>query len=70
MRLFELLAQQSNQSVQGLTEGGWVVMTLSIVLVCGLTTFCIYRILKERSPSTHHHSPLDIDTHDAEDAQI
>jgi hypothetical protein len=47
-----------------LTVGGIVVMAFSIVLVLGLLTFCMTRILGEQTPADHHHTPLDIDTHD------
>ena len=59
MNLTALLAQQ-----EGLTLGGWIVMVGCISLVCGLCAFCFYRVLRESSPSEHHHAPLDIDTHD------
>jgi hypothetical protein len=39
-------------------------MVLSILLVLGLTVFCLVRILGEKRPAEHHHAPLDIDTHD------
>ncbi|MHC4697471.1 MAG: hypothetical protein ACYTFA_12080 [Planctomycetota bacterium] len=59
MNLGGLLAQQ-----QGLTPGGWIVMIGCITLVCGLCSFCFYRVLREPRASEHHHAPLDIDTHD------
>jgi hypothetical protein len=31
----------------GLTAGGWMMMTASITLVCGLCGFCLYRILRD-----------------------
>jgi len=49
---------------QGLTTGGWIVMIACIGLVCGLCVYCYSRILREPTPSEHHHAPLDIDTHD------
>jgi hypothetical protein len=49
----------------GLTVGGAIIMVLSILLVLGLTVFCLARILGEKRPAEHHHAPLDIDTHDA-----
>lgn len=61
---FALLAQ--DDATVTLEPGGMVMMTLSILLVCGLTIFCVVRILRDKAPSAHHHVPLDIDTHDAE----
>ena len=47
----------------GLTAAGATIMTVSILLVLGLLTFCMRRILTEQHPEKHH-APLDIDTHD------
>ena len=47
-----------------LTPAGIAIMIVSILLVLGLCVFCFWRILREPSPSEHHHAPLDIDTHD------
>ncbi len=55
---------QSDATPVSLEPGGLVVMTLSILLVCSLTIFCAVKILGDKSPSEHHHVPLDIDTHD------
>jgi hypothetical protein len=55
---------QMDQDITGLTAGGVVMMTLSIGLVTALAGFCIYRVLRERNPAEHHHTPLDIDTGD------
>ncbi len=63
--LIQLIAQTPDQPVQ-LEPAGMVMMGLSITIVCGLTTFCIFRIFRETSPEQHHHVPLDIDTHDRE----
>ncbi len=63
--LLAMLAQAATDDV-GLTVGGTVVMTCSIVLVLGLLIFCMTRILREKRPTEHHHAPLDIDTHDRE----
>ncbi len=60
---FAPLAQQ-----QGLNSAGWTVMIGCITLVCGLCVFCFYRIMREPRPSEHHHAPLDIDTHDLDNA--
>ena len=59
MRFSALLAQQED-----LTAAGWVVMIGCVSFVCGLCCFCFYRILREPRPSEHHHTTLDIDTHD------
>ncbi len=37
-----------------------------IGLVCALCAFCFWKILTEPKPPEHHHTPLDIDTHDVE----
>jgi len=63
--LLTLLAQAASDHV-GLTIGGAIVMTGSVVLVLGLMIFCMTRILREKRPTEHHHTPLDIDTHDRE----
>jgi hypothetical protein len=31
-----------------------------------LCAFCFWRILRESTPSEHHHAPLDINTRDAD----
>lgn len=49
---------------EGLNAAGWTVMVVCIGLVCGLCAFCYYRLLREPTPSEHHHAPLEIDTHD------
>ena len=48
----------------GLTVAGAVIMMGSVLLVLGLTTFCMARVLREPRPEEHHHAPLDIDTRD------
>jgi len=48
----------------GLNAGGLFMMILSIALVTALSAFCLYRIFRESTPSTHHHAPLEIDTDD------
>ncbi len=60
------LVAQSGESSVTLEPAGVVVMGLSILIVCGLTLFCIVRLLRDQAPADHHHTPLDIDTHDAE----
>jgi len=59
------LLAQNGESI-ALNAGGIVVMTFSCALVLGLLIFCLVRILGEGHPETHHHAPLDIDTHDDE----
>jgi hypothetical protein len=54
-----LLAQQT---AEGLNRAGLAIMVLSITLVTLLSAFCLWRILREPEPSSHHHAPLDIDT--------
>ncbi|MBU0716873.1 MAG: hypothetical protein KJ749_01385 [Planctomycetes bacterium] len=46
-----------------LTAAGAAIMAGSVLLVVGLLTFCMRRILTEKHPEKHH-APLDIDTHD------
>ncbi len=51
----------------GLTVAGTVIMAGSILMVLGLASFCMVRILGEKDqPEGHHHSPLDIDRRDTE----
>jgi ABC-type nickel/cobalt efflux system permease component RcnA len=52
-----LLAQAEGTAVT-LTATGAVIMGISVLLVLGLTAFCFWRILREPSPSEHHHAPL------------
>jgi hypothetical protein len=60
-----LLAQEAGgETVTGLSAAGATIMTLSVAMVLGLCAFCFWRILREPTPSEHHHVPLDIDTHD------
>lgn len=54
------------EPVVQLEPAGMIVMGLSIAIVAGLALFCIIKILSEPTPGTHHHAPLDIDTHDRE----
>jgi len=49
---------------QGLTTTGAAIMIGSITMVVAFLTFCMYRILSEANPKTHHHAPLEIDTQD------
>ena len=50
----------------GLSAGGWIMLIGCISLVCTLCAFCFWKILTEPKPSEHHHTSLDIDTHDIE----
>ncbi len=59
--LFTFLAQ-----APGLNASGWIMLIGCIGLVCALCVFCFWKILTEPKPSEHHHTPLDIDTHDIE----
>ena len=54
------------EEVARLSGQGIVVMVACIGFVLALCAFCFSRILREKQPSTHHHAPLDIDTHDTE----
>jgi len=58
-----ILAQAGDEEVT-LTAAGGMIMTVSVLLVLGLCAFCFWRILREPTPSEHHHAPLDIDTQD------
>ncbi len=60
-----LLAHAAGEDV-GLNLGGTFMLTMSVVLVCGLVVFCFVRIMREDSPGEHLHAPLDVDTHDAD----
>ena len=50
----------------GLEAGGRIMLIGCIGLVLSLCAFCFWKILTEPKPSEHHHTPLDIDTHDVE----
>ena len=60
-----MIAQTVEPTVT-LQTGGVIVMGLSFAIVCGLTLFCIVRLLSQKDPGEHHHVPLDIDTRDTE----
>ncbi len=64
--LTTILAQAGADDVT-LTVAGGIIMTLSVLLVLGLCTFCFWRIFREPAPSKHHHAPLEIDTRDLDD---
>ncbi len=55
---------QAGGGQTGLTAAGAIVMIVSVLLVLGLSAFCMLRILTEKHPEEHHHAPLDINTHD------
>ena len=59
-----LLAEVHVHQVR-LTAQGALIMAICIGLVLALAGFCMYRILREKRPAEHHHVPLEIDTHDA-----
>lgn len=48
-----------------MTTAGWIFMIGSLSFVVGLTYFCFQRVLAKPSAANHMHSPVDIDTHDA-----
>lgn len=60
----EIVGQTDDPTAVTLNAGGWFMMTVSILMVCGLCAFCLYRILREPTPSGHHHAPLEVDTRD------
>jgi len=64
MREVAVLLGQAEGNAVTLTPTGAVIMAISVLLVLGLTAFCFWRILREPSPSEHHHAPLDVDTKD------
>jgi ABC-type nickel/cobalt efflux system permease component RcnA len=43
--MYALIAQNAEIT---LNAGGWIMMIVSIGLVCGLCAFCLYRILKDK----------------------
>jgi len=50
---------------EGLNAAGWTMLIGCVGMVCGLTAFCYYRILRDPKPSEHHHAPLEIDRHES-----
>jgi hypothetical protein len=52
--------------VEELGTAGVMLMTVCVGLVLFLCAFCFWRILREPTPSEHHHAPLDINTRDAD----
>ena len=57
------LAQASQPSVE-LTAAGATIMTISVLLVLGLSTFCFWHILCGSKSSGNSGPDNDIDTHD------
>ena len=53
-----------------MTDGGWIVMGLSVCSVLTLVSFCLFRVLTLPPVDVEEHlkGPLDIDTHDTIDA--
>ncbi len=47
-----------------LSSAGMVMMVGCLSMVCGLCTFCLWRMLREARPGDHHHVPLDLRTDD------
>ena len=66
MQTLLLLGQAATDEVH-LTGAGTVLMAGSIAMVLGLMGFCMRKILGEKHPERHHHTPLEIDTHDTDD---
>ncbi len=50
---------------QGLTTGGWIMMTGCITLVFSLCAFCLWRIMRNPAPSQRNQEPLDVDARDS-----
>ncbi len=63
-----MIATETIVEWQPLSPAGWTVMIGCVGLVLGLAGFCFWRVMREPSPSEHLHGPLDIDTHDRDDA--
>ena len=52
-----------------LTPQGWAMMLVSISVVLGLVSYCLYRVLTLPPVEMEDlHGPLDIDTRDRQDA--
>ncbi len=53
-----------------MTPAGWLIMTVSLCSVLGLTAFCLWRVLTLPSVELMDlHSKLDIETPDPHDAE-
>jgi hypothetical protein len=65
--LIPLLAQATQPAVDydawRLTPAGWTIMLLSVGFVTGLLSWCIYRVMRESTP-TKVHSQIDIEPKD------
>lgn len=48
-----------------MTPLGWVIMVFALTGVTGLLLWCVYKVLATPKATDHLHSPLDIDTRDA-----
>jgi len=66
MSCIAALLGQANSAEVTLTPAGGVIMAISVTLVLGLAAVCFWRILREPTPSGHHHVPLDIDVSEDE----
>jgi len=55
------------QGVQ-MTALGWLLLIVSCGTVTALVAFCFWRVLSLPAPTEDLHAPLDIDTHDLNDA--
>lgn len=66
MTAWHALLAQTESAAEQLTLSGAIVMLVTVGLVLALSAFCMWHILLEKRPKEHHHTPLDIDTHDIE----
>lgn len=66
MTAWHALLAQTESAAEQLTISGAIVMLVTVGLVLALSAFCMWHILLEKRPKEHHHTPLDIDTHDIE----
>lgn len=66
--MLDLLAQATPQDLDAIDYRmeplGWVFMTVSLLMVLALITFCFARVLRQPAAANHMHSPIDIDTGD------
>lgn len=51
-----------------MNTGGWIMLTISVIMVLSLLTFCLVKVLSSADPDMDEeiHGPLDIDTKDKE----
>ncbi len=66
MTVWQPLLAQTESAAEQLTITGALLMTLSVGMVLALSGYCLWRILSEKRPEEHHHTPLDNDTRDME----